>query len=307
MRRHLKWIIPIAAIVVVVLIFGATRRGGAGPNGQPGDAAAEEHANGRRAPAEIGDISVILTEVGEIQPKTRVLVKSMVSGEIKSLKAREGQSVDRGEVLATVEPDMAQARTVAGLITEYGRAKVNAEQARLDYELDMELHNAGHISDEELRLSRNSYEVARIDYKTALEQMRLAEEDGVTMDLEAETGKLLEIVAPAGGTIIDVQIEEGEVVTSGAVSYTSGTTLMTIADLDEMQIKAGVNEVDVGKLKHGQTVEIDVDAYPNVTYEGLITHIAPAARDEQGVKIFDVEIDVVNTDERLRPGMTFFF
>ena len=71
-----------------------------------------------------------------------------------------------------------------------------------------------------------------------------------------------------------------------------------------MQIKAGVNEVDVGKIRFGQDVVIDVDAYPNIKYSGVITHIAPAARDEQGVKIFDVEIDIVDSDERLRPGMT---
>jgi len=303
MRRHLKWLIPVIVVVIVAVVFGVSRRGG-DPGQEGANSRSEAPTDGRRAAAEIDDISVILTEVGEIQPKTMVLVKSMVSGEIKTLEAREGQTVRRGQVLATVEPDMAQARTVANLIMEYGRAKVGAEQARLDYELDAELHNGGHISDEELRLSKDKYDIANIDYRTAYEQMRLAEEDGVTMDLEADTAKLLEVVAPAAGTIIDVQIEAGEVVTSGAVSYTSGTTLMAIADLNEMQIKAGVNEVDVGKLDMGQTVEIDVDAYPNVMYEGLITHIAPAARDEQGVKIFDVEIDVVNTDERLRPGMT---
>jgi HlyD family secretion protein len=134
--------------------------------------------------------------------------------------------------------------------------------------------------------------------------MRLAEEDGVSMDLEAETEELLDIIAPASGSVIHVEIEEGEIVTSGAVSYTSGTTLMTIADLSEMQILAGVNEVDVGKIRDGQDVSIDVDAYPNVQFHGLISHIAPAARDEQGVKIFDVEIDITDTDERLKPGMT---
>jgi len=79
---------------------------------------------------------------------------------------------------------------------------------------------------------------------------------------------------------------------------------MTIADLSVMQIKAGVNEVDIGKVRLGQDVKIDVDAYAGVTFHGVITHVAPAARDEQGVKIFDVEIDIADSDERLRPNMT---
>jgi HlyD family secretion protein len=233
-----------------------------------------------------------------------VQVKSKVSGKIRSLHVQEGDTVLRGALLARVEPDMAQARTVATLKSGYGRAKVNRDRARQDYERDLELHDAGHISDEELRLSKDDYDIARIEYQSALEQMELAEEDGVSMDLDAETQEILNIVSPASGSVILVEVEEGEIVTSGAVSYTSGTTIMTVADLSKMQIKAGVNEVDVGKIRFGQDVVIDVDAYPNIKYSGLITHIAPAARDDQGVKIFDVEIDIVDSDEKLRPGMT---
>lgn len=305
MKKHLRWIIPVAVVVVVVATIGLGGRRQGAASGGNGELNAENGGLGhRQAAAEIGDISVELNEVGVIQPKTMVLVKSKVSGKVQNLYVEEGQQVRRGDLLATVEPDMAQARTVASLKSSYGRARVDMERARQDYERDLELHEAGHISDEELRLAKDDYDIARIDYQSALEQMRLAEEDGVSMDLDAEAEELLDVVAPASGSVIDVDIEEGEIVTSGAVSYTSGTTLMTIADLSAMQILAGVNEVDVGKIRHGQDVAIDVDAYPNVRFHGVISHIAPAARDEQGVKIFDVEIDITDTDERLRPGMT---
>jgi HlyD family secretion protein len=301
MKRHLKWIVPVV-VVLVVVGYMATRGGNAeAQNGGNGD---EVILGGRTGTCEVGEINVLLTEVGEIQPETMVQVKSKVSGKIRSLHVEEGDTVLRGALLARVEPDMAQARTVATLKSGYGRAKVNRDRARQDYERDLELHEAGHISDEELRLSKDDYDIAKIEYQSALEQMELAEEDGVSMDLEAETQEILNIVSPASGSVILVDVEEGEIVTSGAVSYTSGTTIMTVADLSKMQIKAGVNEVDVGKVRFGQEVVIDVDAYPNIKYSGLITHIAPAARDDQGVKIFDVEIDIVDSDERLRPGMT---
>jgi HlyD family secretion protein len=304
MKKHLKWAIPGVVVVIVVL---AIMLGG----GRGGEVSADESGNGptgilggRTGTCEVGDVSVLLTEVGLIQPETMVQVKSKVSGKIRSLSIQEGDTVLRGQRLAKVEPDMAQARSVATLKSSYGRAKVSMERARQDYERDIELHKGGHISNEELQLSKDDYDIAKIEYQSALEQMRLAEEDGVTMDLEVEAAELLDIVSPASGTVILVEIEEGEIVTSGAVSYTSGTTLMTVADLSKMQIKAGVNEVDVGKVRFGQDVSIDVDAYPNITFHGIITHIAPAARDEQGVKIFDVEIDIVDSDERLKPGMT---
>ena len=302
MKRHLKWVIPI--VVVLVVVGYLATRGGGNAEAQNGGNGDETILGGRTGTCELGEINVLLTEVGEIQPETMVMVKSKVSGKIKSLHVEEGATVLSGQLLAKVEPDMAQARTVANLKSGYGRAKVSAERARQDYERDLELHEAGHISDEELRLSKDDYDIAQIEYRSALEQMELAEEDGVSMDLEAESQEILNIVSPASGSVIRVDVEEGEIVTSGAVSYTSGTTIMTVADLSKMQIRAGVNEVDVGKIRFGQDVVIDVDAYPNVKYSGLITHIAPAARDEQGVKIFDVEIDIVDSDERLRPGMT---
>jgi HlyD family secretion protein len=300
MKRHLKWIVP-AIVVLAVFGYVATRGGGEAEAQNGGD---DVILGGRTGTCEVGEIDVLLTEVGEIQPETMVQVKSKVSGKIKSLNVQEGDTVVRGQLLASVEPDMAQARTVATLKSGYGRAKVDMERARQDYERDTELHDAGHISDEELRLSKDDYDIARIEYQSALEQMKLAEEDGVSMDLNAETQEILNIVSPASGSVILVEVEEGEIVTSGALSYTSGTTLMTVADLSTMQIKAGVNEVDVGNIRYGQDVVIDVDAYPNVKYSGVISHISPAARDEQGVKIFDVEIDIVSSDERLKPGMT---
>jgi HlyD family secretion protein len=317
MKKRLRWLAPVVVVAIAVLILGlrALRPDSRAVAGEQPPAAAD----GRRAKAEIGDVSVHLSETGLIQPKTMVLVKSKVSGKITRLDVREGDSVRQGARLATVEPDMAQARTVASLKSEYGRARVDLERARQDCARDLELHKQGHISDTQLKLTQDAYDIAKIEYQSALEQMQLAEEDGVRMDLAGENGartnlagesggrldldaqstKLLDIMAPASGTIINMEIEEGEIVTSGAVSYTSGTTLMTIADLSIMQIKAGVNEVDIGKVRLGQDVKIDVDAYPGVTFHGVITHVAPAARDEQGVKI-----DITNSDERLRPNMT---
>ena len=302
MKKQLRWLAPLLVVLIVAAVVwfrsGDSRQTAARADEVPAQ------ADGRRAAAEIGDIAVKLTETGVIQPKTQVLVKSKVSGKVAKLHVRDGEAVRRGDVLAAVEPDMAQARTVASLKSEYGRARVELERARQDYERDLELHNQGHISESQVQLSRDTFDIAQIDYRAALEQMRLAEEDGVSMDQEIERSELLEIGAPASGTIINLEIEEGEIVTSGAVSVTSGTTLMTIADLSTMQIKAGVNEVDIGKIRSGQEVAIDVDAYPGVRFAGAITHVAPAARDEQGVKIFDVEIDILDVDERLRPGMT---
>ncbi|MFH1688873.1 MAG: biotin/lipoyl-binding protein, partial [Candidatus Eisenbacteria bacterium] len=219
MRKHLKWMIPVAVVVVVAVVFVVQgRRGGGSAMAEGGGENGETILGGRTGTCEIGEISVLLTEVGEIQPETMVMVKSKVSGKIRSLHVSEGQTVLRGALLAKVEPDMAQARTVASLKSGYGRVRVDLDRARQDYERDIEMHKAGHISNEELRLSKDDYDIAKIEYQSAFEQIKLAEEDGVSMDLEAETEELLDIVSPASGSVIRVEVEEGEIVTSGAVS-----------------------------------------------------------------------------------------
>jgi HlyD family secretion protein len=91
---------------------------------------------------------------------------------------------------------------------------------------------------------------------------------------------------------------------SGVSSFNAGTVLMTVADVETMIIKAGVNEVDIGKVRLEQPVKVSLDAYPKVKFAGTIKRIAPAARLEEKVKVFDVEIAIDRQGNELRTGMT---
>jgi HlyD family secretion protein len=87
-------------------------------------------------------------------------------------------------------------------------------------------------------------------------------------------------------------------------SFNAGTVLMTVADVGTMIIKAGINEVDIGKVRLEQPVKVSLDAYPKVRFAGLIKRIAPAARLEEKVKVFEVEIAIDHQGAELRTGMT---
>jgi HlyD family secretion protein len=106
------------------------------------------------------------------------------------------------------------------------------------------------------------------------------------------------------GVVIRRNIELGDTVTSGVSSFNAGTVLMTVADVDTMIIKAGINEVDIGKVRLAQPVKVTLDAYPKVKFAGTIERIAPAARLEEKVKVFDVEIGIDRQGTELRTGMT---
>jgi HlyD family secretion protein len=99
-------------------------------------------------------------------------------------------------------------------------------------------------------------------------------------------------------------VELGDTVMSGVSSFNAGTVLMTVADVGTMIIKAGVNEVDIGKVRLDQPVKLSLDAYPKVKFVGTIKRIAPAVRLEEKVKVFDVEIAIDRQGTELRTGMT---
>jgi len=108
----------------------------------------------------------------------------------------------------------------------------------------------------------------------------------------------------AAGVIIGRGVEEGETVVGGTSAFGGGTELFTMADLSTLLVKAAINEVDIGKVKKGDHVALTVDAFPGDTAQGVVRLVPPAARLQDRVRVFDVEIEVTGGARVLRPGMT---
>ena len=166
---------------------------------------------------------------------------------------------------------------------------------------------SGHlIAQKELEDREAAFQQARLELESAEEQLRIVEQSGVSSRVRS-----LNVVAPAAGVVIRLGAEEGESVLAGTMTFGGGTELVTIADLSSLMIEATVNEVDIGKVALDQHVTITVDAYPNEEWSGRISFIAPAARIEADtrVRVFDVEVEVLDPDERLvavvAPGEPF--
>jgi HlyD family secretion protein len=255
----------------------------------------------RTAQVTLGEISVVLNETGTVEPVRQVVVKPAVSGVVQRLHVREGDGVSGGDVLATVEPDLSQARAVAELRSARDRARVTLDQANRDLEQGRVLSSRSLLSQKELEDRQAAAEQARLELASAEEQLHIVEQSGMSSQVRS-----LNVVAPATGVVIRLGAEEGESVLAGTGTLGGGTELVTIADLSSLMIEATVNEVDIGKVALDQEVSITVDAYPNEEWAGRISHIAPAARveAETSVRVFDVEVEVLDPDSRLRPGMT---
>ena len=112
------------------------------------------------------------------------------------------------------------------------------------------------------------------------------------------------IKAPMAGTVTLLEIEEGEIVTSGRSAFSQSPPLMTIADLSKMVVKTYINEVDMERLRMDQKAQIKVDAYKNTPYEGRVAEISPSGEERDNIITFEVMIEVVGSPPELRPGMS---
>jgi len=288
-KRKTIWVI-VGIILVVGIIIAIT----SGNNEPPIQA---ESSSSPTAIATLGDISISLDEVGELKPLKEVEVKSKISGKITRLYVDEGDRVQEGDIIAEVEPDMQQAQTLSRIRSGEQIAKINLETALRDYNTDKELFEKDLISLEQWTETQNNLRIAEIDYQSALAQYELIQDLGIATESQ-------NTLAPVSGTIIQKNVEEGEMVTSSE-SQTGGTVLMVIADLSQMIVLVEINEIDIGKIGIGQPVEISFDAFPDTTYHGEIIHIAPMAKiGTNNIRVFETKISIENLSSSLRPGMS---
>lgn len=231
------------------------------------------------AKAERRDITQVVTASGRVQPEVEVKISPDVSGEIVELLVREGDRVERGQLLARIRPDFYEAQVQqaeAGLAQ--ARAALKQREADLlraeaEFTRQKVLFEKQAISASDFEASRTQYEVA----KAALEAARYAVQSAEAQLREAreQLAKTM-IYAPMGGIVSKLEVEQGERVVG--TSQMAGTEMMRIARLDQMELEVEVNENDVVNISVGDTATIHIDAYPERTFRGVVTEIANSAR-----------------------------
>ena len=236
-------------------------------------------------------LQVIVETIGEVQPANQVMVKSEVSGRLKSVDVITGQSVKRGVALAALDDsDLATEKSAAE--TEIAGTQVRLDKAQRDYDRHKDLFREKLVSQEVFDNTKTALDMARNEFEKAHRRLELVED---------KLRKVL-ISAPFDGTVLNVLVSKGQVV-SGATGVSQGTDLMAFANLDEMILRAHVNQVDAAKLQPEQAATIVVDSVPDGKWEGRVILIAPQATVRNGIKGFLVDVLIAKPDARLRPGM----
>lgn len=291
--------ITIVSVLLLVIVIGGTVAIKAnGKDKKPPESPV------KTAKAEIADVQVKVTEVGTVEPEVKVEVKSAISGKVIEILHRDGDLVRRGTVLARVEPDLNQAQSLADTKNSVVSSEIRFRDAKKKFEDNNKLLTQGLLAPAQHRDVETEYLEARQDYEREKEKYNLVEKSGIPIGQSAANFKGSNIVAPMDGVVLTKNVEIGESITSGVSSFNAGTVLFTVADTSRMIVKAGVNEVDIGKIQVGLPVRVTLDAYPKVRFEGKIDRIAPAVRIDEKVRVFDVEIRLDAQGRELRSGMT---
>lgn len=299
-RRRWVWI----TLILVVLALG----GGAfvfnQANSRNKQTLTGDDLDLRIGKSETADIQVTVNEVGTIEPVVKVDVKSNLSGKVTDLLVKEGDRVKRGQVLAKVEPDVNQAQTLSEVRSGLTLAEIRARDAQKDMETNQRLHEEGLLADTQLKDFRVKFDTANENLEAARTKSRIVVESGIPLEGQISTSQRVNVVSPMDGTVVKRNVEVGQTVTSGVSSFNEGTPLYTVADVGSMLIKASINEVDIGRVRLGMPVVITVDAFPYRRFDGSVTHISPAARLKEKVKVFDIEVTLKEQVADFRAGMT---
>lgn len=243
-------------------------------------------------PALRDDLRLVAEATGLMEPVRTVEVKSKASGEILRLHVDTGDELEPGALLAEIDP-----RDVRNDFNQT-EADLNVAQARVEIstaqlERSRLLLEAGVITEQE-------HESANLDFANAQANLVKA-----TTSMELAELRLSDVTirAPMAGTIIQKNVEEGQVIQSASQNVSGGTTLFMMANLDEMQVRTLVDETDIGQISADLNATVTVEAFPGQTFQGIVDKIEPQAEVQQNVTMFAVIVMIDNRGGLLKPGM----
>lgn len=229
---------------------------------------------------------------GSVVPRFEIEIKPQVSGIIDELYVVAGDKIKKGQIVARIKiiPDMV---TLNGAETRLNRAKISFEDAEIDYERQQKLFDKDVISYEEFKNAKLGYDSAKEELIAAENNLELIK-NGVTKKAETATNTLVR--STIDGMVLDVPVEVGNSVIQSN-TFNDGTTIASVANMGDMIFEGKVDETEVGKIKEGMPIELEIGAIDKEKFEAILEYISPKGKEENGAIQFEIKADV-----RLKEG-----
>ncbi|PKO98684.1 MAG: efflux RND transporter periplasmic adaptor subunit [Bacteroidetes bacterium HGW-Bacteroidetes-8] len=265
-KKNIKWIIAVALVVIVVLAVIGSK------NSKSAIQVTTEKI-GR------SNIIEVIPANGKIKPVVEVKISPDVSGEIIELHFKEGDYIHKGDLIIKIKQD------VYISMRERAEASLNSVKAQLtqmqaQFSQIEQTYTRNKTLFEQKVISDSEYESVYSQYKVAKEQIKAAEFNvksaGATLKEAVENLTKTVIYAPMDGIISKMSVEKGERVVG--TSQMAGTEMLRIANFEQMEVLVDVNENDIIRIEKGDTATVEVDAYPNRKFTGIVTQIANSAK-----------------------------
>ena len=267
-KRTIYILVALVALIVILLVL--TKSGAFGDKNKGKEV---EIAN-------VSSMTIVETvsATGKIQPEIEVKISSEVSGEIIELPVKEGQVVKKGDLLVRINPDLYTSglnRSVASLSgSKAGLSQADAQfkEAKANYDRNKTLFDKGIISKSDWDKAVSAYAVAQATKQSAYYNVQSA---AATVNEAKDNLGRTTIYAPADGTISSLGVELGERVLG--TQQMTGTELLRVANLNNMEVEVDVNENDIVKISVGDSARVEVDAYLKKEFKGIVTSISNSA------------------------------
>ncbi|MFV0376505.1 MAG: efflux RND transporter periplasmic adaptor subunit [Mangrovibacterium sp.] len=235
---------------------------------------------------------------GSVVPRQEIEIKPQISGIIDELFVEAGDFVKKDQVIARIKiiPDMV---TLNSAESRLNRARINFDDAKIDYDRQQKLFDTEVVSYADYTKSKVAYDSAKEELSAAENNLELVK-NGVLKKAETATNTLVR--STINGMVLDVPIKVGNSVIQSN-TFNDGTTIATVADMQDMIFEGNVDETEVGKIKAGMPIELEIGAIEKDKFAATLTYIAPKGKEENGAIQFEIKADVnLKEDQFIRAG-----
>ncbi len=235
----------------------------------------------------VSNVVMKTVATGSVVPRKEIEIKPQVSGIIDEVFIEAGDRIQKGQIIARIKiiPDMV---TLNAAETRMNRAKINFEDAQIDYDRQQKLFDKNVISYDEFKTSKVGYDSAKEELSAAENNLELIK-NGVTKKAESATNTLVR--STIDGMVLDVPVEVGNSVIQ-ANTFNDGTTIASVADMKDIIFEGKVDETEVGKIKEGMPIELEIGAIDKEKFDAILEYISPKGKEENGAIQFEIKANV---------------
>ncbi|MDH6343239.1 HlyD family secretion protein [Parabacteroides sp. PFB2-12] len=245
-----------------------------------------------------GSVETKTVATGKVEPRDEVLIKPQMSGIISELLKEAGQMIKEGEIIARIKviPEMVQLNSAESRVRV---AEINQQQVTSTFNRDKELFNQGVIAREDYELSEANYKKAKEEVENAQDALEIIREGISRRSTASSTTQVRSTIT---GMLLDIPVKVGNSVIQSN-TFNDGTTIASVADMNNMIFRGKVDETEVGRIHEGMPLKLTVGAMESRQFDATLEYVSPKGVEENGAVMFEIKAAVnIPEDAFIRAG-----